>query len=221
MYQALNPMFEAGGGGAPSLSAAQPSISIFQGPRVEETEPLVFWCFYFRTSKDSPAALCTLADCGWVCSEPPGHLLLSIGVCPGGTSTFLCLHIALEKLRSESSETFGLRTGVHKPRKRLAVPLRRLGEVVAECLGIHSEEELAAAMERSQLSGAPAPLPGALEQNPGCSAVSDAQPDLSTISRCVPHRAQPSVFPFLCLETFKARFNSFPPLPGVAGYKTQ
>ena len=146
---------------------------------------------------------------------------MSIGVCLGGMFTFLCLHIALEKLRSESSETFGLRTEVHNPRNRLALSLRRLGEMVAECLGIHSEEELAAAIECSHLGSAPAPLPRALEQNPGCSAVSSAQPDLSTISRCAPHHAPPSVLPIHCLKTFKAIFKAFPSLPGAAGHKTQ
>ena len=62
--------------------------------------------------------------------------------------------------------------------KKLAVCLRRLGEVVAECLGIHSEEELAAAMERSHLRGGAAPLWGPLEQSPGCSSEGAPQPDL-------------------------------------------
>lgn len=61
--------------------------------------------------------------------------------------------------------------------------LCRLGEVVAECLGIHTEEELAAAMERSNLRGAAAPLGAPEEQRPRGSPEADPHPELPMSTR--------------------------------------
>ena len=60
----------------------------------------------------------------------------------------------------------------------------RLGEVVAECLGIHSEDDLAAALERNQLCGVeiapavPEPQPQAV-----CSSEGDEPLDVSPGTR--------------------------------------